>query len=97
MDFKLPYILVIFNEGLDSMTSIEILTLSSPDIISGGRKFELRIQLPDMFTDEARVSASNDGVAGFNKNTHKAQAFRSQCEAIDEHFGFAPSFLAISP
>jgi hypothetical protein len=83
MDFKLPYILFIFNEqGLDTMVSIEILALTLPeesflpDIISGGRKLELRIQLPDMFADEERIIASNDGVlAGFNENTHKAQAF----------------------
>jgi hypothetical protein len=34
------------------------------------------------FPDERRVIQPNDGVDGFNHNTHQAQPFKDQCERI---------------
>lgn len=93
MDFQLPFILSVFNEQLDQMVKVEVLvpTLPKefflPDIISGGKKMEVSIQVPPFFVDEGRVIASNAGVAGFNQNTHQAQAFKDQCEVIHESNG----------
>jgi hypothetical protein len=102
MDFKLPYIIYVFNQQLDEMCNIDIFapTLPSeffiPDVTNGGNSLELRIQVPPFFVCETRVLQSNQGNAGFNENTSQAQAFKNQCEAIDEHYAFANAIFSDS-
>ena len=93
MDFKLPFILTVYNDNLDQMVKVEVLVPTYPkefflpDLVSGGKKLEINIQAPPFFIDEGRVIASNAGVEGFNKNTHQAQAFKDNCESIHASFG----------
>lgn len=94
MDYKMPFILTTYNEGLDQMCTIQILTVTMPkdsfipDVVDGGKRLEVRILVPSFFVDETRILDEKRGVVtGFNKNTHEAQAFRDVCETIDSHYG----------
>lgn len=87
MDFKLPFMLSVYNDALDQMVKLEMWVpilpkeFFVPDIIDG-KRLRISIRIPDFFTDEACVIKSNRGVDGFNKNTHEAQSFKDQCEAV---------------
>jgi hypothetical protein len=88
MDFSLPYILSVYNADLDQMVRVDVFVPTLPreffipDIMAGGQKMQVKIQVPPFFPDERRVIQSNEGVDGFNHNTHQAQSFKDQCERI---------------
>lgn len=94
MDFKLPFILFIYNEGIDQRVQVHVLvpTLPKeffiPDIVGNGRRLLCHIQVPSFFVDQTRAMEANAGEAGFNKNRHQAQkSFKDVCEQIDEQYG----------
>lgn len=103
MSFKCPYILSQYNEGVDQMVKVELFvpTLPQsfflPDVVDAGKQLEVRVQVPNFFADEDRVIESNNHVAGFNQNTHEAQAFKDVCERIDTHYGMSNEIFGDEP
>jgi hypothetical protein len=91
LDYKLPYIITDYKEGLDDMCNVEILvpTLPKdffvPDVSDGGKELEVSMKVPPFFVNENRVLQTNQG-DGFNQNTHQAQAFKTQCQDINNRF-----------
>jgi hypothetical protein len=103
MDFKLPYIISTYNESVDIICKVEVFVPTLPesyfilDVISAGTQLELRIQIPQFFTNEDRVMKGKGNVHGFNINTHEAQAFKDVCEDIDAHFGMVNHIFGDNP
>lgn len=93
MDYVLPFMICTYNEKLDQMATVEVLVPMLPkefflvDIISGGTKVVISIQVPSFFVDEDRVYVANEDVDGFNEDTYQAQAFKDRCENINTIFG----------
>jgi hypothetical protein len=88
MDLKAPFILTPYKDQFDDMLKVQVFVPTLPrdsfvpDIVDGGNKLEIKIQVPPFFVDENRIIASNACVDGFNHNTHLAQAFKTSCEEI---------------
>lgn len=103
MEWKLPFIMNTFNEGIDQMVKIDVFVPALPeeyfipDVGSGGRTFELKVQMPSFFIHEERVIKKNSQVEGFNQNTHEAQSFKDVCERIDTHFGMTDKIFGDKP
>ena len=71
-----------------------------PHVIEGAM-FHLKVQIAASFTMEARIIAAETKTESFKKNTHLAQEFKSQCEAIDKYCNYtkeifgAPQIIAL--
>eukprot|EP00977_Amphora_coffeiformis_P016676 scaffold5220_cov188-Amphora_coffeaeformis.AAC.8 len=93
MNFKCPFIMYQYNEGINQMVKVEmfVLTLTQsyiiPDVVANGMQLKVCIRVANFFVDEDRVIESNDHRVGFNHNTHQAQSFKDVCECIDLHYG----------
>lgn len=102
MDFALPYIIHDYKEDMDNICTVDVLCCTYPkeyyipDVIKGGLALQLRVRVPSFFTNESRILNANGG-DGFNRNTHQAQAYKEQCEAIDQHYGFVNTIFGDNP
>ena len=102
MDFKFPFIMTTYNEHLDVMCRVEFYVPTIPkeyfipDVINGN-VLSLKVQVPSFFYSENRVLDSNANTNGFNQNTHEAQAFKNQCEEIDNYFGLVDAIFGDKP
>lgn len=87
MGYNMPFMHYVYNEGLDQMLKVEVFVPTFPkeyfvpDIVSGGLRLQIAIQVPAFFTDENRTLSSNQG-EGFNSNTYQAQAYKDRCDSI---------------
>jgi hypothetical protein len=103
LDFKLPFLLSTYDQGVDELVKVEIFVpllpqeYFTPDIENGGKTLSLKIQVPAFFVDEGRVIKSNANVAGFSQNFSEAQAFKNVCEKVYADHGMLVNNLFGKP
>ena len=103
LDFKLPFLLSTYSQGVDEMVKVEIYVpllpqeYFTPDIENGGKTLSLKIQVPAFFVDELRVIKSNANVEGFSQNFSEAQAFKNVCEKVYAEHGMLVNNLFGKP
>lgn len=102
MNFRLPYMVTSYKHDDDNRCRVDIFARTlpqeffKPDVVSDGNELQLRVQVPGFFYTTDRVHAANRA-ANFNVNTHLAQAFKENSEALDEDFGFPDQLFGDEP